>query len=183
MRRPRYWRRRMPRPVKCHERNNRLGGRHRRRVNRRLQRRSRSRGLRRLGRYRWLAMRCCSTRPFHGRLRSPPLVRRLLRPRAVLRADVRRHFERPTDAAARSERRDPDCWLRHGESRAIHVPAGFRRISRDRRTPSDRTVTRLSTLTVARSRQSPHRRRERGPASNQISGYQGLTMRQADLAP
>ena len=73
-------------------------------------------------------------RSLSGRLRSLPLLRCLLRgllrcllrPGAVLRADVRRHFERPADAAAHSKRRDPDCVLRHCKSRnAIDVPAGF----------------------------------------------------------
>jgi hypothetical protein len=138
-------------------RHNRLGRRRHRRASRRLQRRCRGslqrrcrdRGLRRLGRYR-LVLRCRCARRVHRRAR--PLLRRLLQPpRVVVRTDVRRYLERPADAAARSERRDPDCVLRHCESlRAIHVPAGFRRSSRDRGARAYKTVTRLSTLPASR---------------------------------
>jgi hypothetical protein len=90
----------------------------------------------------------CSCRSlFHDRPPWLPFLPGLPRPRGALRADVRRHFERPTDAAACAERRDPDGVLRHGTSSGqVTYRQVFRRSSSDRRMPCYRTVTRLSTL-------------------------------------
>jgi hypothetical protein len=84
------------------------------------------RGLLRHRHRRRLEMRCWYRRVCHGPLRAPAFSQRRFRPRAVLRSRGRRHFERPTDAAAGPERRNPDDVLRHSELRgAIHVPPGF----------------------------------------------------------